>query len=78
MAKNWCKIISLKDHDVLVQRLSNDEDGEHIEFKMIIDGVTASFKASYDEDKAVADETFESFSEKDAQKLLDNTLKMFS
>ena len=75
--KNWCKIIELEKYDILIQRLSNDDDGEHIEFKMILDGVTASFKASYEDDSDLADETFKKYSKEDAQKMLDSTLEMF-
>ncbi len=75
--KNWCKIIQLENNDILIQRLSTDEDGEHIEFKFKIDGVTASFKASYEDDVELADETFEKYSKEDAQKMLNSTLEMF-
>lgn len=75
--KNWCKIIETKDHSVLLQRLSDEEDGEHICISIKLDGVLATFKPSYGENEALADETYEKYSEKDAEKIVKTTLEMF-
>lgn len=74
--KNWCKIIETETHDVLVQRLSTDEDGEHIQISIRLDGVLATFKPSFGEDEAIADEAFLKYSKEDAEKIVKNTLEM--
>lgn len=75
--KKWCKIIELKTHDVLIQRLSDEENEEHILFTFKHDGVLVSFTASYGIKEKLADDMFNKYSKDDAQKMLDNTLKLF-
>jgi hypothetical protein len=75
--KNWCKIIEMPEHDVLLQRLSDNENLEHISVSVKIDGALANFKLSYKEDEKLANETFEKFDGNDAQKIIDSVLEMF-
>ena len=35
--KNWCKILKVGKHDVLVQRLVTKEDGEHVKITVRFD-----------------------------------------
>ncbi len=75
--KDWCKIIETKTHDVLVQRLSTDEDGEHLSISVKLEGLLVQFKPSFGDDEAFANEVFQKYSKEDAEKLVKNTLEMF-
>ena len=75
--KKWCKIIETEKHDVLIQRMSTDEDGEHLTISVKLEGVLAQFKPSFGDDEAFADEAFQKYSKEDAETLVKNTLEMF-
>jgi diketogulonate reductase-like aldo/keto reductase len=75
--KGRCKIIELETHDVLVQRLVNESDGEHIKItvwfplgQMI---QTGSF-GDEDESAKEADEVYEAYGKEQAQAFLDAIL----
>lgn len=74
--KNWCKIIPLENHDVLVERLSNDEDGEHLSVKMNIDNVIASYTMSFGDDEQKADSAFDSLKSDQVQQIVDDAISM--
>jgi len=74
--KNWVKIIELKKHDVLIQRLSDDDDLEHISATIKMDGVLVSLKFGYGEDEKLADEGFAKFNESQATELVKNIKAM--
>lgn len=76
--KNWCKIIELENHDVLLQRLSNNKDDEHIKVTIKTDGLTASYNLGYGEDEARADEAYQEIDKEKAQILLKQTLDLIN
>lgn len=76
--KNWCKIISLPTHDVLVERISNHDDLEAVRVSARFDDHGAHLKATlgFEEDEQKADEAFENYDEAAAQNFLDGMLNM--
>ena len=77
MNKNWCKIVELEEHDVLVQRRSNDDDGEHIKVSIAMDGMHLSLKLT-GENSDDADAMYEKFSKVDAEKIVESFKAMLS
>jgi len=68
--KNWCKIIPLAEHDVLVRRLSSDEDGEQVAACLRADGMTFELSGGFKDDIEKADARFEAFDETEAEDFL--------
>ena len=76
--KGCFKIIELENHDVLVQRLSDYDNGEHIRITVVFEGHNITMKPSYDNDKKKADEAFENYNEKSAAQIVESTIEMFN
>lgn len=70
MAKKWCKIVELENYDVLAQRLSNDDDGEHIRVSTQASYGHVSVVISAGEDADEADQMFDKFDEVGAKQVL--------
>ena len=77
--KSWCKIIELDNYEILVQRLVNKEDGEHVQITVRMkDGQfikTASF-GDGDEAEQSAIEVYEAYGEKEAMLFVDELEKL--
>lgn len=74
--KNWCKIIRLKEHHVLVERIANHEDGEAIRVSCRFPEVHAVATMGFENDEIRADHAYKKFDAKGAQGFIDDFLKM--
>lgn len=74
--KNWCKIIELENYSVLVQRLSDGENNEHIVISTRLEGVTPSITACFEEDSDKADEKFKAYNADSAKEFVNSMLIM--
>ncbi len=71
MAKNWCKIIELEEHDVLVQKeFDNDIHCLIVTFKEDDEDLTMKATIGIGKDKEKANEAFKNFSEENAKILI--------
>ena len=59
--KHWFREITLPEHDVLVVRGCNEEDGEFIEATARIGELTAAMKMGFEDDVEKADKAFNSY-----------------
>ena len=68
--KKWYKVFKLKKYDVLLLRMCNEEDGEHIQ--LIIRVANGQFikTASFSEDSEGADDFFDKYEKKHAQEFV--------
>jgi hypothetical protein len=76
--KNWCKIIETKKYDVLVQRLSDNDNEEHISISLLCDGVLACLKPGFGDDEKRADEAYINFNKAAAERTVKDIVKMLS
>lgn len=59
--KNWCKILQGETHDILVQRIYDEENGEHCAITVNVQVMQCTLRASFEEDAKAADKFFEEF-----------------
>lgn len=76
--KNWCRIIKLPEHDVLVQRLSDEENKEHLSVSIKLQGVLATLNFGFDEDEKKCDDAFKSYKREMAMKAVETITEMFN
>ena len=77
--KSWCKILELEGHDVLVQRLVNKEDGEHVKITVRFqDGqfIKSACLGDGDEAERLSIELYDKYGAKDAQGFVDELDKL--
>jgi len=74
--KDWCKIIPLEEVDVLVERISNEQDKEAIRCSMRVNGMHLVAVMGFEEDGEKADAAYEKYDKAGAEEFLDNILKM--
>jgi hypothetical protein len=77
--KNWCKVVPLEEHDVLVERISNEQDKEAIRASIRVDGVHLVAVLGFGEEEEhyhAADKAFEEYGEANATEFRDGMLKM--
>jgi len=73
--KKWSKVHRLKGFDVLVQRLVNKSDGEHVHVTIRFSEGQYVMKIGYGDEEGSfeeADKAFENYSKEDAQKFVDS------
>jgi len=79
--KNWCKIIEVGQYDILVQRLCNDVDGEHIKVTIrVLEGQmfkTLSFEKE-DDAETKADEAYKLYDLKQAEAFVEAFEEMYN
>ena len=58
--KNWCKLFDTEIGQLLVQRMSDHENGEHLRVSASLNGFVASLSLGYEDDEEKADDEFNS------------------
>lgn len=75
--RNWAKIIEVGDYDILVQRLCNNDDGEHVSITLKVDEGQLTTTMGFEDDSHEANEAFKNFKEEDAIKIVDSFEKLY-
>ena len=75
--KAWCKIFKFPKYDILVQRLCNNDDGEHISITLRVSEGQLITTATFEDDSEEADKAFEKYSKEDAKKIIQSFEKMY-
>jgi len=75
--KNWSKVFKFKEYDILIQRLCNNDDGEHISITLRVNEGQLITTMSFEDDVDQADKAFADYTKKDAQKVIDAFEKMY-
>lgn len=73
--KGFTRIIELENHDVVIMKMSDDENGDHIQVFIQFEECTTNSKLGYDNEKR-RDKDFDSFTSKTAQAILDTYLNL--
>jgi hypothetical protein len=80
--KSWCKIIEVGDYDILVQRLCNNAEGEHIKITLRVpEGQmikTLSFDEEDDDAEEKAIEAYNLYDEKRAEEFVKAFEEMYN
>lgn len=80
--KKWFKKITIGDYDLLVQRLCDNRDGEHIKITIRVpEGQmmkTLSFDDEDEDAEAKADEAFKLYDKKQAKKFVEAFEEMYN
>ena len=76
--KHWCKIIRTKTDDILVERISNHEDGEAIRVSCKFSEVHPVATMGFEEDKHAADKAYTKFGNKEANSFVNDFHKLMS
>lgn len=74
--KNWSKVYKFKKYDILVQRLCNNTDGEHITATLRVDEGQLITTMSFGDSVEDADEGYEKYTKKLAKDLIDSYEKL--
>ena len=74
--KGFAKIIELEKHDVVVVRLSTDEDGEHFTMTATFEGMSVSAKHGYKDDEEKCIKGYDMVNEKTCQDFVDSIYGM--
>ena len=77
--KNWCKILKLKNYDVLVERVVTKDDGEHVKITVRFpDGqfVKSACMGDGEEAEKQSIELFNTYSKKEATLFIDELDKL--
>jgi len=73
------KVIKTENHEVVVMRRSDDENGEHVQVTMLgFEGFSAEMKMGFKDDEEQADACFDKFSKEQAESIIDNVFGMTS
>lgn len=75
--RNWAKIIEVGDYDILVQRLCNNDDGEHVSITLKVDEGQLTTTMGFEDDSHEANEAFKNFKKEDAIKIVDSFEKLY-
>ena len=75
--KKWCKIIKLEEYDILVQRLCNNKDGEHLSVTLRVNEGQLITSMCFEDDVEGADKAYANYKKADAQKVVDAFEKMY-
>lgn len=73
---NWFKKIELENHDVLLERVSTDEDGEAIRMSVRLGGALVKATLGFEDDNQGADDAFANFQTSDAESFVTEMVKM--
>ena len=76
--KNWCKVIPLEDYDVLVERISNEQDKEAIRVSVRMHGMHLMAIMGFEEDGEKADKAFDKYDEAGAGEFIAGMQGMMS
>lgn len=79
--KNWCKIIEIGEYDILIQRLCNDVDGEHVKITLRVpEGQMMKTLSFGDEEDAEskADKGYKLYGKKEATKFVKAFEEMYN
>ena len=76
--KGWHKTFELDEYDVLVQRLSNDDEQEHVVISLRFDGGMFSQIVLFDDVEADADLFYSKYSKKQAEVFVKTFSKEFA
>lgn len=68
--KNWHKIFKFKKYDVLLLRMCNEKEGEHIQLIVRIPDGQFVKTVSFEDDVERADEFFQQYEKKHAQEFI--------
>ena len=75
--KKWCKIIRLEEYDILVQRLCNNKDGEHLSITLRVDEGQLITSMCFEDDVEGADKAYDNYKKADAEKVVVAFEKMY-
>jgi len=75
--KKWCKIFRLEEYDILVQRLCNNADGEHVSITLRVNEGQLITTMTFEDDVEGADKAYKNYKKEDAQKVVEAFKKMY-
>lgn len=75
--KKWCKIFKLEEYDILVQRLCNNKDGEHLSITLRVNEGQLISTMCFQDDIKSADKAYKNYKKTDAEKVIDAFKKMY-
>jgi len=75
--KKWCKIFRCEGYDILLQRLCNNSDGEHISVTLKVNEGQLITTMVFEDDIDAADKAYSNYKKADAEKTIEAFEKMY-